>query len=179
MNAPAEMRLYSDDWASKSARIPLNFPCSMRRGAVSSLSRLLTRRGLRRLADPGSFERGVEYAAQGRVHHLHDDGEVVVATVMGGRPYRVRLWPDGEEAAHVCTCPLGEDGVFCKHCVAVGLVWIAAGSGLWSPKGPPPALDVVRARLAAQSKDDLVELIMEQAAVDERLRRRLALEAAD
>lgn len=147
--------------------------------AVASLSRLLTRRGLRRLADPGSFERGVEYAAQGRVHHLRDDGELVVATVMGGRPYRVRLWPDGEEAGHACTCPIGEDGLFCKHCVAVALVWLASQPRATPPSRAGPTLDELRARLSAQSKEALVELLMEQAAADQRLRRRLALEAAE
>jgi uncharacterized Zn finger protein len=151
----------------------------MRAVAVRALSRLLTRRGLRRLADPGSFERGVEYASLGRVHHLRDDGEVVVATVVGGRPYRVRLWADGLEAGHVCTCPLGEDGVFCKHCVAVALTWIASQPQVWSPDGSAPDLEELRAHLSGQSKEALIELLMEQAASDARLRRRLALEAGD
>jgi uncharacterized Zn finger protein len=140
-----------------------------------SLATILTRRAVHRMADAGSLERGADYAARGRVHGLAHDGEVVVAEVVGGRRYRVRLWAEDDEVAHACTCPVGEDGRFCKHCVAVGLAWIAARA---------PASDAqlsladVRAHLAGLGAEALVELLMEQAAVDERLRRRLSLEAA-
>jgi uncharacterized Zn finger protein len=139
-----------------------------------SLATILTRRAVHRMADAGSLERGADYAARGRVHGLAHDGEVVVAEVVGGRRYRVRLWAEDDDVAHACTCPVGEDGRFCKHCVAVGLAWIAARA---------PASDAqlsladVRAHLAGLGAEALVELLMEQAAVDERLRRRLSLEA--
>jgi uncharacterized Zn finger protein len=139
-----------------------------------SLATILTRRAVHRMADAGSLERGADYAARGRVHGLAHDGEVVVAEVVGGRRYRVRLWAEDDDVAHACTCPVGEDGRFCKHCVAVGLAWIAARA---------PAADAqlsladVRAHLAGLGAEALVELLMEQAAVDERLRRRLSLEA--
>jgi uncharacterized Zn finger protein len=139
-----------------------------------SLVSLLTRRSVHRLADAGSLERGADYAAQGRVHGLRHDGELVVAEVTGSRRYRVRLWADDGVLAHACTCPVGEEGLFCKHCVAVGMAWIAArapaASGI-------PSLADLRAHLSAQSREALVELLMEQATADERLRRRLLLEA--
>jgi uncharacterized Zn finger protein len=138
-----------------------------------SLATILTRRAVHRMADAGSLERGADYVAMGRVHGLAHDGEVVVAEVVGGRRYRVRLWVGHDELAHACTCPVGEDGRFCKHCVAVGLAWIAARAPAVEVQ---PSLPDVRAHLAALDHEALVELLMEQAAVDERLRRRLALE---
>ncbi len=30
--------------------------------------------------------------------------------------------------AYDCTCPLGGDGIFCKHCVAAGLAWLATAA---------------------------------------------------
>ena len=125
------------------------------------------------MADAGSLERGADYAAHGRVHGLAHDGDVVVAEVVGSRRYRVRLWAEDDALAHVCTCPVGEDGLFCKHCVAVGLAWIAARAPAAAPR---PTLADLRAHLSGLSTEALVELLMEQAAVDERLRRRLSLE---
>jgi uncharacterized Zn finger protein len=131
-----------------------------------------------RLADPGSLERGAEYAAAGRVHGLQHDGHLVVAEVTGTRRYRVRLWAEDGALAHACTCPVGEDGLFCKHCVAVGLAWIANRGRLAAEQlAEPPSLADLRAHLSIQSREALVELLMEQAGADERLRRRLLLEA--
>jgi uncharacterized Zn finger protein len=138
-----------------------------------SLATLLTRRAVHRMADAGSLERGADYAARGRVHGLAHDGEVVVAEVVGGRRYRVRLWAEDGELAHACTCPVGDDGRFCKHCVAVGLAWVTARAPAMEAQ---PSLVDVRAHLSSLSSEALVELLMEQAAVDERLRRRLSLE---
>jgi len=141
-----------------------------------TLATILTRRAVHRTADAGSLERGADYAARGRVHGLVHDRETIVAEVTGSRRYRVRLWVEGDELAHACTCPVGEDGLFCKHCVAVGLAWIAARAPAAAARPSPADL---RARLSAMSREALVELLMEQAAVDERLRRRLLLEAVE
>src|SRR5215467_9026703 len=107
-----------------------------------SLATVLTRRAVHRLADAGSLERGADYAARGRVHGLVHDGETIAAEVMGSRRYRVRLWAEDDQIAHACTCPVGEEGLFCKHCVAVGLAWIA--SRMPSAK-PRPSLPDLRA----------------------------------
>jgi uncharacterized Zn finger protein len=137
------------------------------------LATILTRRAVHRMADTGSLERGADYAAQGRVHGLATDGEVVVAEVAGGRRYRVRLWAEDARLAHACTCPVGEDGRFCKHCVAVGLAWIDARAPVSAQQ---PSLQDVRTHLSGLTAEALVELLMEQAVVDERIRRRLSLE---
>ncbi len=141
---------------------------------MGSLGRLLTRRSIRRLADAGSLERGAQYAERGRVRDVRLDGDLLVAEVVGTRAYRVRLWPEGTDLAHVCTCPMGEQGVFCKHCVAAGLDWIMRGA---DTPAREPTLTELRAHLLRQRKEALVELLMEQAGADERLRRRLRLEA--
>jgi uncharacterized Zn finger protein len=140
-----------------------------------SLATVLTRRAVHRLADAGSLERGADYAARGRVHGLIHDGDTVVAEVMGSRRYRVRLWAEDGRIAHACTCPVGEEGLFCKHCVAVGLAWVAARAPAAEPR---PSLADLRAHLSALPREALVELLMEQASVDERLQRRLLLERA-
>jgi uncharacterized Zn finger protein len=47
------------------------------------------------------------------------------ARVAGGDEYAVQLWNEDGELGHSCTCPVGEDGVLCKHGVAAGLAWLA------------------------------------------------------
>jgi uncharacterized Zn finger protein len=145
----------------------------------SPLAAVLGRDTLRRLAGPTWFERGERYAADGAVSALVEDGGVVVARVLGTSAYRVRLWVDGSALGFACSCPLGREGACCKHCVAVGLVWSAGGEQATGgePRASVTTMDQVRAHLAGQSKDALVELLVAQAMGDERLHRRLLLEA--
>lgn len=89
---------------------------------------LITLDSLRRLADGRSFTRGLVYFQEGRVLALAEDDDGLTATVLGTRPYEVALWRDGRSLGYSCTCPLGEDSVFCKHCVATALAWRARGS---------------------------------------------------
>jgi hypothetical protein len=127
-----------------------------------------------------SFERGTAYAANGRVQRLKVTDHEASATVRGSRAFRVRLWIEDGEPAFSCTCPVGDDGLFCKHCVAVGLA--AAETEAWASLSAgrcrPPARPDVRAHLQSLDKTRLVDLLLEQADSDELLRGRLELEAA-
>ena len=86
---------------------------------------LLDRSLLRQLAGDKAFGRGEEYFAQGQVRHLHFGADRVTARVSGSRTYRVKLWKGRGELQYSCSCPAGSEDEFCKHCVAVGLAWIA------------------------------------------------------
>ncbi|GIF43001.1 SWIM zinc finger family protein [Actinoplanes xinjiangensis] len=129
---------------------------------------------LRRLAGSKSYERGAEYVdAVGTVDELPDG---VVATVEGTESYVVRL-VDRRGLRGECSCPWGEDGNFCKHCVAVGLSLLAAGpvrSGGGARRGPVD----LRAYLEAVDRSALVDLVVELAADDPALYRKLSLRAA-
>lgn len=132
---------------------------------------------LRALAWGRSFERGVAYAAGGRVKKLRVGDREASATVRGARAYQVRLWLADGEPLFSCTCPVAADGLFCKHCVAVGLAASEAGAGKGDAQRPPAA-DEVRAYLEGLDKARLVDLLLAQADADELLRGRLELEAA-
>jgi uncharacterized Zn finger protein len=107
---------------------------------------------LRRLAGAGPYERGEEYAIEGRVERLTVGENTAAATVMGAAPYRVTLRRDAAGAlAGSCTCPVGEQGAFCKHCVAVGLV--VAGEA-------EPSRDELRAYVSSRPHAELVELVI-------------------
>jgi len=93
--------------------------------------------------------------------------DAINATVRGNEDYRVVLRPAGRALQWSCTCPLGEEGTFCKHAVAAGLAWLAReGEGGDDLAG-------VRAHLEAESKESLVEILVEQAANDPELRARM------
>jgi len=154
------------------------------RGSSSSstLASLLTHLTLRKIAGPAYFERGEGYFAEGRVRGLIEDGESLSAQVRGTEDYRVKLWVEDGQLAASCTCPLGEEGAFCKHCVAVGLTWLERpGQGSQEgakSKTPRVTIADVRSFLSARPKEELVELVIEQAKDDARLYQDLLLQAA-
>lgn len=148
----------------------------------ADLKELVDRRTLRRMAGARSFERGEDYFASGQVRALAEHEEAITAKVLGTREYRVKLWVEAGDLEFSCTCPVGTDGAFCKHCVAVGLAWLEQGreGGATSKKPAKPSvtMDDVRTYLTAQGKAALVDLLMAQAMEDDRLRQRLLMKAA-
>jgi uncharacterized Zn finger protein len=138
---------------------------------------------LRRLAGARSYERGIGYVDA--IADLEELPDGVVATVHGSAPYRVRLSDHGNALVGACSCPHAQGGAFCKHCVAVGLVLLGD-----APVGPPaePATPKrkrrsrrtvdLRAYLESVDAAELVDLLLELAADDPTLHRRLALRAA-
>jgi uncharacterized Zn finger protein len=134
---------------------------------VSALGNVVTRDALLDLAGERYFERGEGYHRGGHVHDLVEHEGVVVAKVAGTEDYRVRLWAE-DGLAFSCDCPLGLDGEFCKHCVAVGLAWLEGDFSEDTLEGAA-TMDDVRAYLDGREKDELVGIVMEQAMEDERL----------
>ena len=148
---------------------------------AKTLTTFVTPRLLRRMADERFFRRGEAYFANGAVRSLRDDGGGIKAIVQGTRRYRVRLWVDDGDLCHDCTCPMGHDGAFCKHCVAVCLAWHAGdrsdGAGIAEDAETAFEERDLRAYLLGLDKEELVSLLVDQADEDERLYRRLALGA--
>jgi uncharacterized Zn finger protein len=90
----------------------------------------------------------------------------VTARVEGADSYAVELaWRDGQLAGE-CSCPYGEQGFFCKHLVAVGLVLLDRGHEV----PPADAEDVeLRSHLRTLDHERLVELLYHQAGRDRSL----------
>ncbi|MEK7667456.1 MAG: DUF6880 family protein, partial [Gemmatimonadota bacterium] len=134
------------------------------------------------MAGARSFERGEDYFVSGQVHALAEYEGTIAAKVLGTRDYRVKLWAGAGDLEFSCTCPVGTDGAFCKHCVAVGLAWLeqgtAAGAAPRKRAKASVSMKDVRDYLAAQGQNALAAMLMEQAMGDERLRRRLLMAAA-
>lgn len=146
---------------------------------METLARILTRGRLIELAGERYFERGEEYHLNGLACIFAEHDGVITARVIGTYEYRVKLQAAGDELRYSCTCPLGVDGIFCKHCVAAGLAWIEGRKGRQGGTGEPTfTMDKVRAYLERQDRDVLARIILEHAEDDDRLRERLLILAA-
>ena len=150
----------------------------------------LTRADVQRAAGRKSFDRALDYL--GEVADLEITPAEITATVRGGREYDVRLRPGAHGLAGTCSCPQGQEGLFCKHCAAVGLVALEdsgladsrlADSGLEdSEPGPAAAARARRAALAgwleSLSRPELLAELRGLLDGDRELRRRFELRVA-
>jgi hypothetical protein len=136
------------------------------------LADVLTESLVASLAGPRSFERGLAYLEEGMVGPLRASADRVAARVQGTHDYEVALEADGKQLRFACSCPVGADDAFCKHCVAVALSWLGAQDA------PGPTLDDARAFLTSLSSQTLVELLIDHAHEDDALARRLLLMTA-
>lgn len=96
----------------------------------------------------------------------------VNATVHGSESYSAQLRVESGQLRFACSCPVGAEGEFCKHCVATALSWF----GEHAPPGP--TLDDARDHLENLPARSLAELLIDHAHEDERLARRLLLMVA-
>ena len=145
------------------------------------MSQILDYRALRRLAGAASFFRGEEYTAAGRVQGLVESEDSIAGHVRGTRRYDVRLWVDAGTLEYACTCPVGADGAFCKHCVAVGIAWLEP-NGKRGPvnkqRKPAVTMNDVRSYLRDLDKAALIDLVLKHASEDEQIHQRLLMQAA-
>lgn len=148
------------------------------------LESLITCDLLREMARDVTYARGHAYAQEGRVAELSMQDGVLTARVQGSETYRVRLFRQGTRLDFDCTCPVGNELRFCKHCVAAGLAWLMAqgtpvdGDG---PAGAAPGeddLERLRAFLGGLDAPALRDLLLAEARMDEALCERLLLREA-
>lgn len=143
---------------------------SERVGASKFLGSILTADTLLDYAGEKSFARGKKYQQAGRVEGLCRRGDRISGTVLGTEEYAVSLRAGSRELTFKCDCPVGEDGVFCKHCVALGLEWLEQADD--DDDG-----DSLRSALTALDKNELIELILDHAMSDPAFHRKIALVA--
>lgn len=132
---------------------------------MSPFANILHRDAIQRLADAGTYQRGQRYFSEKRVNGLVRRESTLAAVVRGSSSYRVRIWVKDAGLAYSCTCPMGEDGAFCKHTVAVGLAWLAQEDETSSSDetaAPTSTLDEpLRAELEATEHTVLVDVLLE------------------
>jgi len=150
------------------------------------LDDLITRKALQDLAGTITFQRGEAYFANETVSRVRVVEEKISARVEGSDTYHVELWDDDSDLEYECSCPQGDEGNFCKHCVAVGLTWLAGNKVEGKSAGASgkkklmkkrdPWLDI-RSYLSSQRPELLVDLLLDVAQRDDRLYQSLLLKA--
>jgi uncharacterized Zn finger protein len=153
----------------------------------AKLSEVLTLAAVQSLADTKTFARGKAYFHDGVVSRLEERDDVVRATVRGTHRYRVELAADDGELAYDCNCPVGDEGAFCKHAVAVALSWLEnSGEEVFhaeeSAQGKPRKKrktfeELIREYVTTLDKDALLELLMDAVERDLTLRDKLVFAA--
>jgi uncharacterized Zn finger protein len=92
---------------------------------AQTLADVLTLAEVKSLADATTFARGKAYYQEGAVSRLVQDDGAVYASVQGTYRYSIELGVgDDGGLTYECDCPVGEDGIFSKHAVAVALSWL-------------------------------------------------------
>ena len=150
-----------------------------------TLASRLTLDLIQTLAGAKSFSRGLAYFHEGTVGRLEEDGNSVAATVQGTHRYHVSLAVNAEELEYDCTCPVGADGLFCKHAVALALSWLEnSGEETFPPdetlkpkKKRMTKAEQLRQYLETLSEAKLRDLLMNAAERDRSLRDKLLLTA--
>lgn len=115
--------------------------------ADQALLQALSDGALKGASNATIFKRGQAYAQSDAVQAIQqEDGPVPAAreTVVGTQPYEVEVWVDEGAVGGQCDCPNAEDGWFCKHQVALAMVW----RGLLGGDAPAPD-EAVRAKVSA------------------------------
>ena len=125
----------------------------------SKIDEVVTASNLRSAAGSRSYSRGEEYFLRGAVHHLYCDGEHLTADVHGTHVYRARITNDDGRLDGECSCPVGRDGDFCKHLVALGLTYLDRQKN--APAEKNKSVFNWKEFLKKCDKDELIKIILE------------------
>ncbi|WP_051711887.1 SWIM zinc finger family protein [Spirillospora albida] len=128
---------------------------------------LYTKDDILRQAGGKSYDRGIAYIDA--IEELSADDKYVDAAVRGSELYEVRIHLRSRGLHGECDCPWGEEGNFCKHCVAVALVYLYEQE---HGNKVDERFDV-RAYLRSLDHETLVGLLAEAAEGDRTLRKAL------
>ena len=131
-----------------------------------SLADVLNDNLLRQKAGLRSYERGQDYFHNEAVRSLLQKDNQLTAQVIGTQNYQVQLWLNSDRLVSYCSCPMGNKNIFCKHCVAVGLSWLASAQANSSDQAITNTLQDVRKYLQQQDQQTLVEIILDRLTID-------------
>ena len=135
--------------------------------------RELLSKDMKKLAGATYYARGKEYFEQGLVSSLEENDDEITACVEGTHDYEVRFWEEGGELCYECSCPVGQDYDFCKHCVAAGLAVLAQSV----PKKQRSSTNDICNYLETLEAEALMGIITDSCKHDKRLREKLLLVA--
>jgi len=141
---------------------------------MSDLAKSMNEKVVRRLAGDSYYSQGEEYFQQRRVLAVAPTPNGLIATVRGTRDYDVRLEDDDGIVDYSCDCSIGDEGFFCKHCVAAALAWLDARERN-GPHGEELSVEAAVDRFLDQDRDRIAEALVEWAQADPGMHARLLL----
>jgi uncharacterized Zn finger protein len=114
---------------------------------------------LKEMVGPKVFARGEGYAEAGYVELVDTDEDAILAHVHGSETYVVDMTPSMN--AGLCTCPAFEDWGFCKHLVAVAMVYNDSTEN--ELKGVRGRMSRLREGLALEDREALIARLVDLA----------------
>ncbi|MCS6919459.1 MAG: SWIM zinc finger family protein [Fimbriimonadales bacterium] len=78
---------------------------------------------VRALCDISAYHNAEQIVAADQLLHLARSDDTLYAQVQGSKPYTVRIEFKGDAPRAKCTCPAARFAKFCKHAIAVLIVW--------------------------------------------------------
>ena len=133
------------------------------------IAHVLHRETIEALVGARTFERGDRCFRAKRVLTVSvDTGQLrgkVRPSESGRADYDVHVWTKEDGIAYRCTCPVGEEGRFCKHAVAIALAHLDDAE-----REGAAMLDRVVSKLVAMPREALLMRLAERARTDEHLR---------
>lgn len=145
------------------------------------LADLLSPAKLKKLAGSSVYARGEAYFNSAAVTRLKLADDVLSAKVAGSYTYAVKLWEEDDRIEYGCSCPHGEEGNFCKHCVTVGLAWVAESKSAGCSKSAKQKKNnpwkEITDYVGLQDAATLAECLLEAAKRDDVLYENLLLKA--
>jgi len=122
-----------------------------------TIAELLTPSYLHAAAGGRSYSRGEDYFESGAVHHLYCDDVQLTGDVRGTRVYRTLITVVKDKLVEKCSCPMGRDGYFCKHLVALGLAYLKANKKTEKNKSAFHWKDFLK----GCEREELIKIILE------------------
>ena len=132
------------------------------------IANILHRGTLEALVGARTFERGERCLRGGRVLAIKATKGQLLGSVRPSEArradYGVRIWIKDDGIAYHCSCPVGSEGRFCKHAVAVALAFVEEAK-----RKVQTRLATLTAALSSLPPHVLVERLTAIAIEDERL----------
>lgn len=143
----------------------------------SPFAPLLTKEAVESLSGGAYFQRGLQYFNDGNVERVTEHDNRIVASVMGSYPYTVTFTIKRGRLDYRCSCPLGHNNEFCKHCVAAALAWIEslAAAKTRGAASPTEKFKSLADGLANMERSELEKILVNLAMEDQQLQKKLQL----
>ena len=93
---------------------------------IKGLIEALSDTALRSLAGKAVFGRAKDYVTSNAITVIAEEGgaiPAIYAEIIGSDIYLTEVWVRDGSVGGGCDCPHAEDGIFCKHQVALAMVW--------------------------------------------------------